>query len=729
MALEGIATLPMQDMPAPQESQGIGAFNPSSQEVPEIGERERFDAVMTALERQNPEMVAKMNQILDEANLTPEQIDALDQLIQVIERDPSKYKQIIQEMAKEGLDPTDFPPEYDQEFMTLLKMVVYGYQQREDQRASEPVPFARGGIAEAARHLASQGRGQDTILAHINPAEARLLRKRGGMGTINPNTGLPEFGFFSGITKAIGGAVKAVVGTVSKVLGPQVTSLVATIGGFMIGGPAGAALAQGLVTYGQGGSLKDALLNSATAYIGSAFGPVAGAAAGAGSTLLKGGSLKDAIKAAAISGAMSYGMSQMGQLGSQGMAPEGTDLSRMGSLDANNNFVPEGVSTPGSVSASGITEAGGSISSPSSVSGINPTGGAAGYGLNAGPAPTTTAGLGASSGYGNLNLPSYDIGTSSVAVPSSGISALGNAASPTAAAPTGFMDRAAQFYNNPSLSSFGEMIMPSDATPAQLQNSDAFKAARASGASYTEAMNAAKSSLNPGMMAKYGPTVALGLGATALAGGFKAKPATPPGLTNPNITGETLIKQDPNKYIVQGMPGVRYNPQGGIDYTGTGNVYQPNFEPTRTVTTPTYGLSNNVSPVYQPPGTSATQMPTGVQQPFNVASMYDFMNYNPYAPQRQYAMGGPVMQAPEFMPGSSVAMYRQGGISQFPRKMGHISGPGTGTSDDIPAMLSDGEFVITAKAVKGIGNGSRREGAKKLYRMMHAMEKKAGGSI
>jgi len=41
--------------------------------------------------------------------------------------------------------------------------------------------------------LASKGRGGDTMLAHINPQEARLLKERGGSGAINPNTGLPEF--------------------------------------------------------------------------------------------------------------------------------------------------------------------------------------------------------------------------------------------------------------------------------------------------------------------------------------------------------------------------------------------------------------------------------------------------------------------------------------------------------------------------------------------------------
>lgn len=60
--------------------------------------------------------------------------------------------------------------------------------------------------------------------------------------------------------------------------------------------------------------------------------------------------------------------------------------------------------------------------------------------------------------------------------------------------------------------------------------------------------------------------------------------------------------------------------------------------------------------------------------------------------------------------------------SKFPRKNGHISGPGTGTSDDIPAMLSDGEFVFTAKAVRNMGDGSRRKGAKRMYALMKKLE-------
>jgi hypothetical protein len=53
---------------------------------------------------------------------------------------------------------------------------------------------------------------------------------------------------------------------------------------------------------------------------------------------------------------------------------------------------------------------------------------------------------------------------------------------------------------------------------------------------------------------------------------------------------------------------------------------------------------------------------------------------------------------------------------------GFSQGPGTGTSDSIPAMLSDGEFVMTADAVRGAGGGSRREGARRMYQMMDRLE-------
>ena len=63
-----------------------------------------------------------------------------------------------------------------------------------------------------------------------------------------------------------------------------------------------------------------------------------------------------------------------------------------------------------------------------------------------------------------------------------------------------------------------------------------------------------------------------------------------------------------------------------------------------------------------------------------------------------------------------------GGVMDLRQSGGMSLGPGTEKSDDIPAMLSDGEFVMTARAVRGFGNGSRAAGAKKLYQMMDKAE-------
>ncbi len=67
-----------------------------------------------------------------------------------------------------------------------------------------------------------------------------------------------------------------------------------------------------------------------------------------------------------------------------------------------------------------------------------------------------------------------------------------------------------------------------------------------------------------------------------------------------------------------------------------------------------------------------------------------------------------------------------GEMQNFPRRTGYIDGPGTETSDSIPAMLSDGEFVMNARAVRGAGGGSRERGVRKMYDMMRAFE---GGAV
>lgn len=113
---------------------------------------------------------------------------------------------------------------------------------------------------------------------------------------------------------------------------------------------------------------------------------------------------------------------------------------------------------------------------------------------------------------------------------------------------------------------------------------------------------------------------------------------------------------------------------------------------------------------------------------YDVSSL-DLLNQNP----QLYSVGTPV--APQFAQFQDIAINpynratppvqfaAQGGeMESFPRRMGAISGPGTETSDDVPAMLSDGEFVFTARAVRGAGDGDRERGVRRMYDMMRMFE-------
>ena len=101
-----------------------------------------------------------------------------------------------------------------------------------------------------------------------------------------------------------------------------------------------------------------------------------------------------------------------------------------------------------------------------------------------------------------------------------------------------------------------------------------------------------------------------------------------------------------------------------------------------------------------------------IEDMFGGLTGMDLIRQNP----DKYSVGVPFQSPP---PGAA----NGGDIQNFPRKNGPIYGPGTETSDDIPAMLSDGEFVMTAKAVRGAGNGNREAGMRKMYNMMSQFER------
>ena len=75
--------------------------------------------------------------------------------------------------------------------------------------------------------------------------------------------------------------------------------------------------------------------------------------------------------------------------------------------------------------------------------------------------------------------------------------------------------------------------------------------------------------------------------------------------------------------------------------------------------------------------------------------------------------------------GRNTARFSRGGVVDLRATGGGITGAGTGTSDSIPALVSHGEWIHSAKAVLGKGNGSMEEGFKVLGKEMKEAEKKA----
>ena len=114
-------------------------------------------------------------------------------------------------------------------------------------------------------------------------------------------------------------------------------------------------------------------------------------------------------------------------------------------------------------------------------------------------------------------------------------------------------------------------------------------------------------------------------------------------------------------------------------------------------------------------------------------------------PAPRMAMGGPVEEMSErnqyeTLMANGGQMYADGGMSH----LGDYSdggrllrGPGDGVSDSIPAViadkqparLADGEFVVPARIVSELGNGSTEAGARKLYAMMDRVQKARGKTV
>jgi hypothetical protein len=714
MVNEGIMALP----------QGTDMQGEQPQAQPQsVSSADSYDAAQTALGMTNPgeqeAIKAAIRENMEEQDLSPQELQAIIMAFEALSQDPGNYKASRQQLIDaDYVDPEDLPEEYDPEFLGAVLAVLNEMQMMQGQGAMEPMQMsptveglapmgmAEGGLADVASYLASQGRNGDTMLAHITPEEAQLLKSRGGSGTINPATGLPEF-FFKKIFRAVKSVVKGVVNTVKKVLQSPVGRILGTIALATVLGPAGVGLSLGTAagvagagtTLLAGGSLKEALISGAMGYIGGG-GTIMGASPVAAVGGYLPGAMGSALNTGLSTGLIGAGIGKLGGMSTQ-------DALRMGLTSGASAAALQGLQNSRAGQPTGGQPTGGEAqgtSAPGPVSDVGPAGQVGQVGTT-GTAQDLLASGGQQFTGSGLKMPTMG--------PSAGFDAAGNfnvdyslAGAPTAAAPG--MDGALGTGVRAGTSISGVRAPVSSAlTPTGAANYSLSSVPQAAAAPtgfldrmatsakdmYNEYLSPSRPGLpaDAGLLRKYGPLAAAGTAVIGAAGGMDSTPADENPAFDRNYTGMDYMRDNPDMF------------KGGL------SSYTPPDAPrSPIVPTPSYGTI----PIGQP-GTvvpmGATMSPGGVAQPYNVAGMYGVpLIYGPDGQPRGYAKGGDAK------------------VTQFPRRNGPINGPGTGTSDDIPAMLSDGEFVFTAKAVRNAGGGSRRKGAARMYKLMKKLE---GGAV
>jgi hypothetical protein len=543
-----------------------------------------------------------------------------------------------------------------------------------------PIGMAEGGIVglpqmtPIARQMAAMGRNGDTMLAHITPQEAVMLQRMGGSGTINPYTGLPEF-FIGKLFKSV---VKGIKKFAKSTIGRVVISV--ALGAFL--GPAAAGF----------------LGASSTA----AVAAISGAVGGFGSSLLAGDGLKAALRNG-LTGAVLAG-------GTAAITGGSAALQARPGFEA--AYAKEGFL--GTVKQTAQNYFGSPVDTAKQM-----------YGTDA-----------------------------------------------TSAAPDAGVGTARDFVTQPAVSDPRALdVMAGDVPGAVGPGPDAF-ASQTANADFLARRAIDPMALQPTTL-QYGDVPGAGSGYAGqevgleIGKGFPTSKDFPQGpypmsqvapssITGPEL-GAPLNRIQPlspaNAPAV--APGAATSSAGPTMIDRAQSFYQdPSVKSFGNIF---YDASAKTTLGKLAPGlTTAGLAYLASGDPFKVPEQEPGESYEAYVARRDAAVAKFRQERPEFF-GSFLASPNQGepliglpvmpnqgepliglpvmtaargsgpkGVENFPRKNGAINGPGTGTSDDIPAMLSDGEFVFTAKAVRNMGGGSRRKGAAKMYKLMKMLE---GGPV
>ncbi len=597
--------------PAPT-MEDFAAFEQIRQEV---SPSELNETLLATAAEADPMAVAEFKSELRDLDLPAEVLDALDGMVDEILASPERYTEIRAHYLTQDMSEELLPEAFDPEFFGALNIALDEIRATSGGPARAPQGFARGGIA-------SLGRNGDTMLAHVTPAEMRMLKANGGAGTINPRTGLPEFFSLKKVFSKIGRAVK-------KFARSTIGKIVVGTALFFLAGPAATSMF---------GSFGTAAVAAGQGFI-----------AGAGSSLLAGESLKDSLKTGAIGAVTAGAVKGVSNAFAGAPAPvsESIAVDTSTLATAPEMLVPTPAS-PGlaAPSAGDITRQNlmPSAVDTSALTGaappVNPVGDILRSNATAGGIETVMP--------TQFKAPLNFTNTASV---NPETLAAGNL--PTEA--PGFFESIKEtFTPDRTLAERGtslkEAFLPGKGPSVIDVLKDSGIDPMNATAAQLEVAKATAASAATNLGRRYLPLAAAGVGVMGLAGGFDTPESEmPDGFGGfMDAPGQRLLDQYPERYALN-FGGVK--PMGSSGYT-------------------TYTPAPYVPPTYNAAQGSG---PSGVAQ-------------------------------------------------EFPRMNGPIDGPGTGTSDDVPAMLSDGEFVFTAKAVRNMGNGSRRKGAKKMYALMKKLE-------
>jgi hypothetical protein len=697
--MEGIMNLPA-NVGGATSQDGLDSFAPliaAQQAARDMGYPRFTRELLSAGSEMDQAEVQEFLQTIRDAGLTSDDVAMMRRVVEAVFGDPNNYPEVRDRLLSEGI-PEDLLPEmFDLEFFVALRMAVEETENlSQESRPMDqgmameaPVGMAEGGIVglpqmtPIAREMAAMGRNGDTMLAHITPQEAMMLQRMGGSGTINPYTGLPEF-FIGKLFKSL---VKGVKKFAKSTVGRIVISV--ALGAFL--GPAAAGFLGATST--------------------AAVAAVSGAVGGFGSSLLAGDGVKAALRSG-ITGAILAGGTA---------AITGGSAALEARPELNVAYEQQG-GFLGTVKKTAQNYFGAPVDTANQMYGSAPDPDGIGTAIDY----VTNPPIGDATAQGPQGLTGNEY-----------LQGSGGAGFSTEEINKNILNNAV----DPSLADYSDQFAgPQSQLPT------------APGASPTPGASASGASASP---------------ASVTRGGLRQAPLNPVAQgpqVNPDVFTKTLAEQNPleqaydtaSSYLSPNRPGIQppnlYETAAkakteaatqGIILTDTQALAQAE----KVVANQTPGMFTKYGPLAAT-GIGALALTGNLSSPFEAPEQEPGESYEAYMARRDAAVAKFREERPEFF-GSLLASPNQGimstqpaysfqpvmtasrgsgpkGVENFPRKNGAINGPGTGTSDDIPAMLSDGEFVFTAKSVRNMGGGSRRKGAAKMYKLMKMLE---GGAV